>query len=78
MVDPLAIILVFGYTATLILYISQILSLFLSHSNKICLRSGILYFLGLSCLVRIVFWIEVHSDAYINLNSDMSFRWQVQ
>lgn len=61
MIDSLAVLLTIGYIWLLSLFLGQIVQLFLTVNKKVTLRSGIIIFLALSSLFRVIFWIQVRS-----------------
>jgi hypothetical protein len=58
-VDYIAILLACIYFCALGLGLNQVQRIFYSKNNKFSLRSGIIGFLTLSSLIRVIFWIKV-------------------
>jgi hypothetical protein len=58
-VDYSAIVLLFFYTVASYLGLNQLYRVANSKNYKFSLRSGILFFLTLGAIIRIVFWLKV-------------------
>lgn len=66
MIDPTSIALIFMFIIPSCLGVNQLHRVLNSKNNKFSLRSGILLFLTLGSLLRILFWVKVmHSKPFV-------------